>query len=329
MESYEEIAGHGIKARIDGKLVVAGNDRLLHREGIPHDDCDAEGTVVNVAVDGVLAGRIIIADEIKPDAADAIRSLKELGVTRTVMLTGDDQERGTSASPRLVGIDEVHAGLLPEEKVLALEAIVRERQSGSGKVAFVGDGINDAPVLTRADVGIAMGGLGSDAAIEAADVVIMDDMPSKVGKAIAIARRTRQIVLQNIVFALAVKAAVIFFGTFGHGQHVGGCLCRCRRLPPGGAQHGPGSAPVDLKAVDPKVVNPAAFYPVGSRALRPCGPPFGAPRPRFPRSRRLRRGYDAGKNSSSTRATPSSSWGKVTLSATAFTSSSALAMATP
>lgn len=216
---YEEIGGHGVKAEVDGKLVVAGNDRLLHRENVPHDDCDAEGTVVNVAVDGVLAGRIVVADELKPDAAEAVRSLKELGIRRTAMLTGDDPNvaEGVAAA---VGIDEVHAGLLPEEKVQALEAIARavakERGSGAGRVAFVGDGINDAPVLMRADVGIAMGALGSDAAIEAADVVIMDDMPSKVGKAIAIARRTRAIVLQNIAFALGVKAAVIALGAAGH-----------------------------------------------------------------------------------------------------------------
>jgi len=211
---FEEISGHGVRAEVDGKLVVAGNDRMLHRENVPHDDCEAEGTVVNVAVDGVLAGRIVVADELKPDAAGAVRSLRDLGVRRTVMLTGDDPgvARRIAAA---VGIDEVYAGLLPEEKVQVLERIAKERGTGAGKVAFVGDGINDAPVLTRADVGIAMGALGSDAAIEAADVVIMDDMPSKVGKAIAIARRTRAIVLQNIVFALGVKAAVIVLGAVG------------------------------------------------------------------------------------------------------------------
>lgn len=213
VENYEEIAGHGVIARIDGKVVVAGNDRMLHRESIPHERCDAEGTVVNVAVDGVLAGQIIIADEIKEDAADAIRSLRALGVSRTVMLTGDDKDVAQRVGDTL-GIDEVHGGLLPEEKVQALERIAQER-ARSGTIAFVGDGINDAPVLTRADVGIAMGGLGQDAAIEAADVVVMDDRPSKIGKAIAIARRTRTIVLQNIVFALGVKIAVIVLGTMG------------------------------------------------------------------------------------------------------------------
>lgn len=214
IERYEEIAGQGVKAQIDGKPVVAGNDRLLRAEKIPHEACDAEGTVVNVAVDGRLAGRIVIADEIKPDAADAIRSLRRLGVNRTVMLTGDNQKAAQQVAG-VLGIDEVRAELLPEEKVLALEEIARERRRGAGSVAFVGDGINDAPVLTRADVGIAMGALGSDAAIEAADIVIMDDMPSKIGRAITIARRTRRIVVQNILFALGVKAVVIFLGALG------------------------------------------------------------------------------------------------------------------
>lgn len=214
IEGYEEIAGQGIKARIDGKRVVAGNDRILHTENIPHDDCDAPGTVVNVAVDGMLAGRIIVADAIKPDASNAVRALKQHGVTRTVMLTGDERKVAQHVAAA-VGIDEVHAELLPEEKVAKFEAIAAQRPAGRGPVAFVGDGINDAPVLMRADVGIAMGGLGSDAAIEAADVVIMDDMPSKVAKAMAIARRTRRIVIQNIVFALTVKIIVIVLGSFG------------------------------------------------------------------------------------------------------------------
>jgi len=214
IERCEELAGHGIKAEVDKKLVVVGNDRILHKELVPHEGCEAGSTVVNVAVDGVLAGRILIADEIKPDARDAIQSLKKLGVNRTVMLTGDNRNAAEHVAGA-VGIDEVHAGLLPEEKVQVFERISREMRPRAGKVAFVGDGINDAPVLTRADVGIAMGGLGSDAAIEAADVVIMDDMPSKVASAVAVARRTRRIVLQNIALALAVKAAVMGFGTMG------------------------------------------------------------------------------------------------------------------
>lgn len=214
IQDYEEIAGFGVIARTDGKRVVAGNDRMLHREGIPHESCEADGTVVNVAVDGVFIGQITIDDEIKPDAADAIRSLKRLGVKHTVMLTGDDEKVARRVADS-IGIDAVHAQLLPEDKVSVLEGIVEGRSSGDGKIAFVGDGINDAPVLTRADVGIAMGGLGSDAAIEAADVVIMDDAPSKIGKAVAVARRTRTIVLQNIVFAIGVKLVVISLGTVG------------------------------------------------------------------------------------------------------------------
>lgn len=214
VEAYQEIAGHGVKARIDGKVVVAGNDRMLHREEVPHDECEAPGTVVNIAVDGRLAGRIIIADEIRPDAAAAVRALKSLGVVETVMLTGDDEKTARQVAAA-VGIDHVRAGLLPEEKVAALETIAQSRKAKRGKVAFVGDGINDAPVLTRADIGIAMGGLGSDAAVEAADVVLMDDMPSKVAQAVTIARRTRRIVVQNIAFALGVKAAVILLGMMG------------------------------------------------------------------------------------------------------------------
>lgn len=214
VQDYKEIAGHGVIARIDGKTVVAGNDRILHRESVPHDRCDAQGTVVNVAVDGRLAGQVIVADEIKEDAAEAIRLLKELGVSKTVMLTGDHKDVAQQVAA-VLGIDEAYSELLPEEKVQVLERIAGDRANRGGTIAFVGDGINDAPVLTRADVGIAMGGLGQDAAIEAADVVIMDDRPSKIARAIAIARRTRRIVLQNIVFALSVKAAVIVLGTIG------------------------------------------------------------------------------------------------------------------
>lgn len=211
IDQFEEIAGHGVKAVVGGKRVIAGNDRLLHREHIPHTDCHAPGTVVNVAVDGVLIGRIVIGDDVKADAPDAVKNLKKLGVTRTVMLTGDE-EKGARRIADQLGIDEVHADLLPQDKVEVLERVA---QQARGKVAFVGDGINDAPVLTRADVGIAMGGLGSDAAIEAADVVIMDDQPSKIAQAIEHARRTRSIVMQNIVFALGVKAIVIYLGALG------------------------------------------------------------------------------------------------------------------
>lgn len=211
---YRETAGHGVTATIDGKRVVAGNDRILHVEGIPHDDCTAEGTVVNVAVDGTQIGRISIGDEIKPDAAEGVASLKRLGVRRTVMLTGDNREVAEEIA-RSIGIDEVYAQLLPEDKVTVLERLAAEKTRSRGSIAFVGDGINDAPVLTRADVGIAMGGLGSDAAIEAADVVVMDDKPSKIATAVKVARRTRRIVLQNIAFALGVKAVVMLMGTVG------------------------------------------------------------------------------------------------------------------
>jgi len=209
-----EVAGHGVIAEVDGRRVTAGNDRLLHREGIPHDDCRADGTVVNVAVDGRLIGRLHIGDQLKPDAAGTIRSLKGLGVARTVMLTGDSEAAARPVAAA-VGVDHVYAGLLPEEKVQILEGLAGEAHAAGGKVAFVGDGINDAPVLTRADVGIAMGALGSDAAIEAADVVIMDDQPSRVAEAVAIARRTRRIVGQNIAFSLAVKALFIALGALG------------------------------------------------------------------------------------------------------------------
>jgi len=214
INGHEEIPGHGVKASVDGKAVIAGNDRLLHRENVPHDDCSAVGTVVNVAVDGTLAGRVIIADEIKPDARQAVESLKRLGVNRTVMLTGDSAAAAQSVAQAL-GIDEVHAELLPEEKTEVLEKVALRRGNAGGKIAFVGDGINDAPALTRADVGIAMGALGSDASIEAADVVIMDDKPSKIPEAIAIARRTRTIVWQNVALALAVKAGFIVLGAWG------------------------------------------------------------------------------------------------------------------
>ena len=212
---YEEVAGHGVKATVGGRQVLAGNARLLAREGISVDKSpESSCTVVYIAVGRELAGRIAIADEPKADARRAIQSLKSLGVRRQVMLTGDDQNVARQVGAEL-GLDEVRANLLPEDKVAELERIAGARGKGAGSLAFVGDGINDAPVLTRADVGVAMGGLGSDAAIEAADVVIMDDNPAKLGTAIAIARKTRQIVYQNIGFALAVKVLVMALGAAG------------------------------------------------------------------------------------------------------------------
>ncbi|MDX2271061.1 MAG: heavy metal translocating P-type ATPase [Cyanobacteriota bacterium] len=211
--SYQEIPGHGIRTWIDGLVVLAGNDRLLHREGIPHDTCKREGTVVHIAIGAQYAGYILIADELKSDAAQAIRDLKAVGVEKTVMLTGDNQLTAKQVAATL-GLDEVRADLLPEGKVAALEEILKAADPNS-KTVFVGDGINDAPVIARADVGIAMGGLGSDAAIETADVVIMTDAPSKVAEAIRVSRKTRHIVVQNIVLAMTVKGLFILLGSFG------------------------------------------------------------------------------------------------------------------
>jgi Cd2+/Zn2+-exporting ATPase len=220
----DEVSGMGVRATVAGERVMAGNDRLLHLENVPHDVCVTDGTVVNVAKGGVLAGRIRLADQVKPGASDGVRRLRHAGVNRIVMLTGDVSHVAQQVASE-VGINEYRADLLPEQKVEALEAIMKEqagRELGQGlgsakvgAVAFVGDGINDAPALMRADVGIAMGGLGSDAAIEAADVVIMDDNPARIADAIEIARRTRRVVVENIVFSLAVKAAVLALGAMG------------------------------------------------------------------------------------------------------------------
>ncbi|MBD2525145.1 heavy metal translocating P-type ATPase [Nostoc sp. FACHB-133] len=213
VRDYEEIAGYGIRAKVENRVVIAGSDRLLHRENIAHDNCQLEGTVVNLAVDNIYVGYIVIADELKEDARHAIQALKRMGVERTVMLTGDNQAIASRIAEQL-GIDTYEADLLPEEKVNAIEKLL-STAGKHGKVAFVGDGINDAPVIARADVGMAMGGLGSDAAIETADIVIMTDAPSKVAEAIQIARRTRKIVWQNIGFALAIKAVFIGLGILG------------------------------------------------------------------------------------------------------------------
>ena len=213
ISNYTEIAAHGIQAEVEKKVVLAGSDRLMHRENIPHDTCNVQGTVVHLAVEGIYAGYITISDEPKPDAIQAIKSLKTLGVNNIVMLTGDSQTVAKQVAQTL-GVDSYEAELLPEDKVTAIEKLLREGRK-KGKVAFVGDGINDAPVIARADVGIAMGGLGSDAAIETADVVIMNDDPSKVAEAIAVARKTHSIVWQNIIFALVVKAIFIVLGMFG------------------------------------------------------------------------------------------------------------------
>ncbi len=211
IDSYEEIAGYGVKVRVDGDIVVVGNDRLLRAENIVHDTYNVTGTVVHVAVNGKYAGYVIITDVIKEDAKEAINSLKKLGVERIVMLTGDNEQNAKSIAKEL-GIDSYRAQLLPHEKLEMLEKIMEKDES---KVAFVGDGINDAPVIARADIGIAMGGLGSDAAIEAADVVIMTDKPSKVAEGIRIGRKTQRIVWENIVFALSVKGTFLTLGIIG------------------------------------------------------------------------------------------------------------------
>jgi Cd2+/Zn2+-exporting ATPase len=213
VENYQEIPGHGIKAQVNGQMVLACNDRLLHRENIVHPVCAVEGTVVHIAIDGQYSGRIIIADQIKDDALQATQALHRQGI-QTVMLTGDSQSVAAKIAGQL-GIDQYRAELLPEQKVEALEEFLQVAHQGQHKVAFVGDGINDAPAIARADVGLAMGGLGSDAAIETADVVIMDDSPAKVAEAIAIAQKTLRIVWQNIIFAMTIKALFIALGTVG------------------------------------------------------------------------------------------------------------------
>ncbi|MBC2581625.1 heavy metal translocating P-type ATPase [Clostridium sp. DJ247] len=213
IEIYEEISGQGIKIETKGKQVLVGNIKLLKGEGIEFRQVEAVGTVVYLAVDNKFAGYIVISDEIKEDAAKAIKDLKLSGVFKTVMLTGDNEKVASKVGIAL-GIDEVYSELLPDQKVEKLEAIEKQKTS-KGKLVFVGDGINDAPVLARADIGIAMGGVGSDAAIEAADVVIMTDEPWKIVSAIRIAKKTKSIVMQNIVFALGIKVIILILGAFG------------------------------------------------------------------------------------------------------------------
>lgn len=214
LTDVEEIAGHGVKVRLDRKTVYAGNAKLMEQQNISYPNVTFTGTIVYVAVDHDFAGYIIISDEIKPDAVRAIKEMKAAGVRKTVMLTGDHKSTAKAVADEL-GIGEFHAELLPGDKVDRVEAYL-DPAVKKGCVAFVGDGINDAPVLTRADVGIAMGGLGSDAAIEAADVVIMNDEPSKIADAIGISRKTLRIVYQNIIFALGVKFIILILGALGY-----------------------------------------------------------------------------------------------------------------
>ncbi len=214
VQDIEEISGHGVTAKVDGVAVAAGNDKLMQKLGVEYIPCRSAGTVIHVALDGNYAGHILISDLEKEDIVDALKALREAGVTRTVMLTGDAESAAKQVAER-VGIDEYHSELLPGDKVEKVEALLEELRGGKGKLAFVGDGINDAPVLSRADIGIAMGALGSDAAIEAADVVLMDDDPMKIARAIKISRKCLRIVYQNIVFALAVKFACLLLGALG------------------------------------------------------------------------------------------------------------------
>lgn len=216
IEEVEEIAGRGIRAKVSGRTVCVGNGKMMEDIGLEAHNCHLAGTIIHVAVDGKYAGHIVINDKIKEDSAEAITSLKRLGVEKTVMLTGDREAVGKDVAERL-GLDEYHAELLPADKVAHVERLIREKAEGKS-LAFVGDGINDAPVLKRADVGIAMGALGSDAAIEAADVVLMDDKPSKISTAIDIAHRTIHIARENVVFAIGVKVAVLLLATVGLGN---------------------------------------------------------------------------------------------------------------
>ena len=209
----EEISGHGVKAKVDGVEVAAGNAKLMKQMDLPYSECHEVGTIVHVAVDGTYAGHILISDQLKPHAKQAIQDLKRAGITKTVMLTGDMKRVADQVAAEL-GIDEVHSELFPADKVAKVEELLAKKGEKE-KLAFVGDGINDAPVLSRADIGIAMGALGSDAAIEAADVVLMDDDPQKIAKAIKISRKCLRIVYENIYFALGIKAICLILGALG------------------------------------------------------------------------------------------------------------------
>src|SRR5574344_340717 len=213
IENVEELSGQGIRARVNGDIVCVGNTKMMDAVGAKWEPCEKNGTIIHVAVNGEYVGHIVISDTIKEDSKDAIAALRTEGVEKTVMLTGDRKEVGAAVAKEL-SLDEYHAELMPADKVNFLERLIKEK-SPKTNLAFVGDGINDAPVLARADVGIAMGGLGSDAAIEAADVVLMDDKPSKIAKAISIARRTIEIAKQNVVFAIFVKVLVLILAGFG------------------------------------------------------------------------------------------------------------------
>ena len=214
ISDVKETSGKGVSAVIDGKRVCVGSSKMMNEEGIEHTVCDKAGTVVYTAIDGIFCGYILISDVIKETAKDAVESLRKAGVKKTVMLTGDSRNAAMSVANTL-GIDEVHPELLPGDKVDIVESLIKTKQENE-KLIFAGDGINDAPVLSRADVGIAMGGIGSDAAIEAADVVLMDDNPLKVSKAIKISKKCMRIVYQNIVFAIGIKLLCLLLAALGH-----------------------------------------------------------------------------------------------------------------
>ena len=217
LSDVEEIAGQGIRAKVEDKTVCVGNAKMMDAIGAKWRDCEHVGTIIHVAIDGEYAGHIVINDRIKEDSAEAIAELKSLGVNRTVMLTGDRKEVGEDVAKKLQ-LSEYQAELMPADKVAYVDELLNSKPSTlNSQLAFVGDGINDAPVLARADVGIAMGGLGSDAAIDAADVVLMDDKPSKIALAIRIARRTIRIAKQNVWFAIGVKVAVLVLAALGIG----------------------------------------------------------------------------------------------------------------
>jgi Cd2+/Zn2+-exporting ATPase len=211
-DSFEEVAGYGVRVRLNGMDVVVGNDPFMHKENVPHVTCDVPGTVVHVAVNSEYAGYLVVSDEMKPDTPAVIKQLKQLGVQNIIMLSGDREDVAQQVSMDL-GLNDYHAELLPEDKVSVMMEMLN--QPHEGKIAFVGDGINDAPALGQSDVGIAMGAFGADAAIEVADVVLMTDSPYKVAEAIELGRRTRTIVWQNIVLALGIKGLFILLGVFG------------------------------------------------------------------------------------------------------------------
>ena len=213
MSDVKEISGHGISAVVDGKHILAGNAKLMISERIEFTECHSAGTIIHIAIDKKYAGHIVISDIIKPDSAQAVKNLKAIGIKETVMLTGDNKRTAEKVACE-IAIDKVYSELLPQDKVFKVEELLSQKAPGEN-LAFVGDGINDAPVLSRADIGIAMGALGSDAAIEASDVVLMDDNPLKISKAIRISKKCMRIVYQNIAFALGVKFACLVLGALG------------------------------------------------------------------------------------------------------------------